>query len=473
MLLFPVDKIVITDRARTELGENFEQLKQSIEKRGLINPLCVSKEDNELVAGFRRLTCCTQLGYKKVQVKFYEDLSPLEKKILELEENIHEKLTWDEQAKLRTQIHLLHQEIHGSAVKGHESDGWGLEKTAELLNVSPATLSQDVTLTEAVKLFPSIAKKASRRQALKAIDKAHEIAILTELARREAEDEHSKFSQLPYIMYHGDAVEVIKKNIEDATVDLVFFDPPWGIDIHKIGNSRGPRGEKTSYKDDSEETAVNLIVKLLPEIHRVMKADAHMYMFIGAQYRDFYYNILTKFELLEKRMHQMISLFPIHRLSFISVIDIVEEIQEYRDWSFHVEEIPLIWVKEGGGFTDFESKFMPRYESILFCSKGEKKRLNEATSNVFEFKRPITTERIHTQEKPIELIQRLIKISSQPNEIVLDPCAGSFSTVVAATLTGRRSIGIDDDEVCYLKGLARLKGLTTEDDDDDDNDNEE
>ena len=199
-----------------------------------------------------------------------------------------------------------------------------------------------------------------------------------------------------------------------------------------------------------------------------MKEDAHMYMFIGVQYRDYYLDILTNFDTLLKRIDLWKMFFPEADKSLSAFKKEVEKAQKSRDWKFHVEEVPLIWVKEGGGYTDFEHKFMPRYEAVLFCSKGIKKRLNEVTSNVFEIQRPLTTERTHTQEKPLELIQKFIKVSTQPHEIVLDPCAGSFVTTVAATLLHRRSIAIDDDEICYVKGLSRVAGLLesgeTEDD---------
>jgi len=465
MPFIAISKIIIAERARKELGDDYEQLKESINKRGLLHPIIISKEDLELVAGFRRLQCHRDLNLEKIEVRYREDLTPLEKKLLELEENIHKALTWDEQASLRAQIHILQQEIHGKATRGHESDGWGLENSAEELKVSIATLSQDLRLTEALNAIPGLRSITSRRQALKAVDRLEELALLTELARIDAEESTSVSRTQPYLLIHGDATVEIKKRLADEVVDLVIFDPPWGIDSHIIASSRGPKGEKTSYADDTTTTAVTIAFDLLPELHRVMKSDAHMYMFIGIQYRELYYDFLTNF--LDFSRHiQVWKLFMPSMSKFLDRLDAqVEELRKLRDWSFHVEEVPLVWVKEGGGYTDFEHKFMPRYESILFCSKSQKKILNEVSSNVFEIKRPLTTERIHSQEKPVELIQRLIKISSQPNEIILDPCAGSFVTAMAATLSGRRSVSIEMDETAYLKGLQRVSGLMMTDED--------
>jgi len=460
MPFIQISKIIITERARKELGDDYEQLKESIRLRGLFHPICISKEDLELVAGYRRLRCHIDLGLEKIEIKYKEDLTPIEKKLIELEENIHKELTWDEKAELRTQIHALQQEVYGKATRGHESTGWGLENTAQDLSVSTATLSQDLRLTRALEQIPELRGVASRRQALKAIDRLEEVALLTALANIDAEEGKDAVSKKqPYLLINGDARKEMPKRIDDEVVDLTIFDPPWGIDSHIIASSRGPKGEKMSYDDDTTTTALAIAFGLLPEIHRVMKPDAHMYMFIGIQYRELYYDFLTNFADFPLRIQTWKHFMPNLAKRLDQLGQEVEELSKKRAWSFHVEMVPLVWVKEGGGFTDFEHKFMPRYESILFCSKGQKKILNEVSSNVFEFRRPITTERIHTQEKPIDLIQKFIKMSSQPNEIVLDPCAGSFVTAVSATLLGRRSISIEKDKTAYVKGLQRVAGL--------------
>uniref|UniRef100_A0A6M3LEC6 Putative methyltransferase n=1 Tax=viral metagenome TaxID=1070528 RepID=A0A6M3LEC6_9ZZZZ len=454
--MIEIDKIIIPERARVELGESYDKLKISIEKRGQITPIIINKKDNELVDGFRRLTALKELSIIHAKVAYEEDLTPIEKKLMELEANIHEPLTWDEKAKLRDQIHKIYVEMHGKAVRGHDSEGWGIKETAEIMGVSQAVISQDLNLVEVMTDVPGLKKMKSRRQALKMVDRFKEIAILTEIAKRESKKQSSGF---PYILKHGDASEIVKTDIEEETIDLVIYDPPWGIDVDRIASSRGPRGEKTTF-DDSEDAALNLNNALLPELYRVMKADAHMYMFIGIQFKDLYTDLLTNYETLIHRVNIMLDWFPQMKLQLLEMKKRALDLQKTRLWSFHVEPVPLIWVKEGGGYTDFDYKFMPRYETILFCSKGIKKRLNEVSSNIFEFNRPATTERIHTQEKPVDLIQRLIRLSSQPNEIILDPCAGSFVTAIAATITDRRSISIEKEREAYIKGVQRIAALT-------------
>jgi site-specific DNA-methyltransferase (adenine-specific) len=52
----------------------------------------------------------------------------------------------------------------------------------------------------------------------------------------------------------------------------------------------------------------------------------------------------------------------------------------------------------------------------------------------------------HPTQKPVELMDYLIRTYTQPGENVLDPCTGSGTTLVAARLSGRRAVGIETEE---------------------------
>lgn len=444
-----IDDIKIVDDRRVDLGD-IESLQGSIERIGLLNAILINKKDNSLVSGYRRLTSHKNLGLKKIRAKYYQDLTEMERKVITLEENLHEKLHWYEQAKLRDEIHALQVELKGSAVKGHDSEGQSLQETADMLGVSVSTISQDISLVETAKIAPLLTKFSSKRQALKSISKLKEMAILTELAKREAEDS-IKLSDIrqPYSIFNTKGVSYIKEKVDDEVFDLVIFDPPWGIDADKIASARGPRGEKVFY-DDSEGESRDLCKELLPELYRVMKPSTHMYMFAGYQYVRYWTNILTN--IVE-------TVQPDWTIK-------AEVMEKGRNWKFDVRPIPLIWTKEGGGFTDFDYKFMPRYEVVLFCTKGSRP-LNYPVSDVFDKARPATTERIHPHEKPIELIKEFIKISSHPNELVLDPTMGSGVTVVAALTSGRRAIGIEKDSEMFLKAQDWIRGFSSKEEDDD------
>ncbi len=436
----PIEDIFIGKRGRINLGD-IESLQNSIAKIGLLHPITLSREKNQLIAGFRRLTCHKNLGLKTINAFYKEDLSPVMQKIIELDENLHEALSWNEQSKLRADIHDLLQKEHGKAVKGHSSEGWSQSDTANYLNIASGTLSEDLNLIETAKIAPKILDFTSKKQALKSINKMREMAILSELARRDAEEGIFLPDDAPYGIFEGKAAKFMEKNMESETVDLVFFDPPWGIDVDVNASSRGPRGEKTFY-DDSEKTAKETIFELVPEIHRVLKNNTHMYMFVGWQYAGYYMNYL---------MNQ-------RKVITEEGVEYFVPFEKDRKWVFGVRELPLLWVKEGGGYTDFDYKFMPRYETILFCVKGTRS-LNYPVSDVFEKNRPLSTERFHPQQKPVDLLKDFIKISSAPGELILDPCMGSGVAVVSSILTGRRSIGIENDHEMFLKSSNWIRGF--------------
>ena len=62
----------------------------------------------------------------------------------------------------------------------------------------------------------------------------------------------------------------------------------------------------------------------------------------------------------------------------------------------------------------------------------------------------------HGCQMPIGVLDRIIKASSNPGDIVLDPFNGSGTTVVSAALLGRQYVGIDQSEE-YV-GYARKRG---------------
>ena len=68
--------------------------------------------------------------------------------------------------------------------------------------------------------------------------------------------------------------------------------------------------------------------------------------------------------------------------------------------------------------------------------------------------------RVHMSAKPISLLEYLIRTYSNDGEVVMDNCAGSCSTGLAAFNTGRFFIGMENDKEIYATGLERLKDHT-------------
>ena len=84
------------------------------------------------------------------------------------------------------------------------------------------------------------------------------------------------------------------------------------------------------------------------------------------------------------------------------------------------------------------------YGLILYRDKLPKFRnQGKMIFNAMQFDKDSTSEKIHPTQKPIALIERLISIFTDEGDVVIDPCCGSASTLVAAHNLGRHSFGFE------------------------------
>lgn len=64
--------------------------------------------------------------------------------------------------------------------------------------------------------------------------------------------------------------------------------------------------------------------------------------------------------------------------------------------------------------------------------------------------------KIHATQKPVNLLKRLISIFTDPGDVVIDPCAGSGSTLRAAYEIGRDAYGFEIDRGIYAKAVKEM-----------------
>lgn len=66
----------------------------------------------------------------------------------------------------------------------------------------------------------------------------------------------------------------------------------------------------------------------------------------------------------------------------------------------------------------------------------------------------------HPTIKPVDLIERFIRVSSRPGDIILDPFMGSGTTGVAArNVTERNFIGIEINPEYFITAKSRIDGV--------------
>jgi site-specific DNA-methyltransferase (adenine-specific) len=64
---------------------------------------------------------------------------------------------------------------------------------------------------------------------------------------------------------------------------------------------------------------------------------------------------------------------------------------------------------------------------------------------------------LHPTQKPVELMEYLVRTYSNPGDVILDNCMGSGTTGIACLRTGRKFIGIENDPVHFATAESRLR----------------
>jgi len=200
--------------------------------------------------------------------------------------------------------------------------------------------------------------------------------------------------------------------IDNNSIDMLLTDPPYGMSFQ----SNHRKQKHSVIKDDNNLDWLN---DWLVEIKRVMKEDAHLYIFCSWHNIDIFKQKISKF--------------------------------------FNVKNI-LIWEKNNTGMGDLNGDYAPKYEMILFCSNGVKKLNGKRDANIF--KTPRTQNENHPTQKPVNLLEFLIEKSTNKDDLVLDTFAGSFSTAQACKKTDRNFICIEIEQEYCVKAERVLSGIT-------------
>jgi site-specific DNA-methyltransferase (adenine-specific) len=95
-----------------------------------------------------------------------------------------------------------------------------------------------------------------------------------------------------------------------------------------------------------------------------------------------------------------------------------------------------------------------QHESAHLLAKGNPRQPETTIADVIEWK--YTGNKLHPTQKPLSALLPLVQTFSQPEGIVLDPFAGSGSTLLAAKMLGRSYIGIELDATYHRIARDRL-----------------
>ena len=197
-----------------------------------------------------------------------------------------------------------------------------------------------------------------------------------------------------------DAVELLRR-LPDASVDLIVTDPAYeSLEKHRaIGTTTRLKHSKSSSNDWFTIFPNARFPELFQEAHRVLKKHAHLYLFCDQE------------------------------TMFVAKPD--GEKAGFKFWK------PIVWDKcaIGMGY-----HYRSRYELVLFFEKGKRKLHDLSVPDILT-ERP--TRGGSPREKPPAVSEVLVRQSSDPGDLVVDPFCGSGSVGVAARKLGRRFLGSD------------------------------
>lgn len=211
----------------------------------------------------------------------------------------------------------------------------------------------------------------------------------------------------------GDCLEQMK-SLPDNSVDMVLTDIPYGE------VNRAAKGVKGTAKDSirvlnkgkADDCDIDLTA-LVDELVRVCKGS--IYIFCGTE----------QVSSLRRTLYQ-------HGLSTRLGI----------------------WEKSNPSPMNGQHLWLSSVECCVFARKAGATFNERCKSSVW--KNPCGRSKVHPTEKPLALMERLVKASSNIGDTVLDCCMGSGTTGVAAINTGRKFVGIERDADYYKIAQDRI-----------------
>jgi site-specific DNA-methyltransferase (adenine-specific) len=223
---------------------------------------------------------------------------------------------------------------------------------------------------------------------------------------------HSNFENK---LLAGDAFEIMRQ-MPGKSVDLIVADPPYNL-----GKNFGNNRDKKQW-DDYKAFTVNWI----GEAVRILKDSGSLYIFMGVGF------IARLFILLQDN-------FGLHFNSWI-VWHYTQGMGRRKGFSPRHEDI-LYFTRS--------RDFLFNLDAVRIPQKYYRKRNNMAGANpgdVWHFSHIHYCSRErerHPTQKPEALMERIIKTSSLPGQLVLDPFVGSGTTCRVARVLNRKYSGID------------------------------
>lgn len=445
--LLDVQSIKFDDskRQRTELRE-IEELMESIKRVGLIAPIVVDGENN-LIAGRRRLEAHIRLGAATIAARRFDNLSPIEQRVVELDENIRRvDLSWQDRAKAIEEIHTL---------KGAEKGEGAVNALAQYLGLGVSTISTHLAVAAAIR------KGDEKILSATSLNQAYEL-----LRRRRTLEIQTAISQI------GDPEDAEAAAIEqEGHPDTLAGLSPVSVGVGRLQHEGPSRDAASELPNPGGGVPARGFENPLP--HRILQADflAFASSYAGPKFNfihcDFPYGIgLDKSDAAGVEAHDSqyadsaevfwrltaalckhkdrLFLDSAHMLFWFSMKYYDELVELLETEGFFVHNIPLIWHKSDGMGIASDYRRRPKhvYETALWCSLGDRP-LVQLKNDLFACPSARDKEH-HVSAKPKEMLEYFFSMGVNDLTHFLDPTCGSGTSIRAAkSLGAARAIGLE------------------------------
>lgn len=240
---------------------------------------------------------------------------------------------------------------------------------------------------------------------------------------------------------HGDALEALK-TLPDNSVDLIFADPPYNIGKNFNGHIE---------KWETEEAYLAWCYEWLDLCIQKLKPNGSFYVMTATQFMPFFDIYLRKKISILSRLVWYYDSSGVQAKKYYGSMyePILFCVKDKNNYTFNANDV-LVEAKTGA-----KRKLIDYRKAVPTVYNTEK-----VPGNVWEFARVryrMDEYENHPTQKPIALLERIIKASSNAGDVVLDPFSGTFTTCFVAKELGRNSIGIELQDEYVKIGLRRLE----------------
>jgi site-specific DNA-methyltransferase (adenine-specific) len=254
----------------------------------------------------------------------------------------------------------------------------------------------------------------------------------------------------------GDCISLLADQ-PPASVDLAFADPPFNIGYeYDVYHDRRARDDYLAWTE-----------KWLAAVRRVLKPAGSFYVAIGDEYAA---EIKVRLDALGLELRNWIVwhyTFGVNctRKFNRSHAHIFYYVVDPKAFTFHADAVRVPSARQTT-YADRRANPLGKLPDDTWVLRPqEEERCFRPSTDTWYVARVCGTfkERTgHPCQMPEAVLERIIRVSSNPGDLVLDPFAGSGTTLAVAKRLGRRYLGIELSEDYAERVRERLKGVTPE-----------